>query len=84
MSDVKETIAAALHPHVDDSEFVREVAATTVLSALTERGFVVVPVEPTEEMLNALYGRSLPKLVRESACSDYRAMIRAAKKEDGE
>lgn len=70
--------------------FVNEVARAALKAHaewLEEQGLVVVPAEPTETMIAALNGGSLPfgfstKIVQQESVGIWQAMIAAAQQED--
>lgn len=55
---------------------VMESALTTAIDELTKLGWVIVPVEPTQQMLDAYPSRTIPAKAQRILM--YRAMIRAA------
>jgi hypothetical protein len=69
-------------PHIPCQSRARERQAARVLAALDAVRYAVVPVEPTEAMIEAgSYARSANRKVIDNTRDTYRAMIDAAKSE---
>jgi hypothetical protein len=87
MDDLREVIARGFHEHLSrrdvmqylDNEEDCDGLADAALAAIKEAGFVVVPAEPTEAMVEAGAKDFGGDLVTTRGASDiYRAMIEAA------
>jgi hypothetical protein len=81
MTDIAEIIAAAIRPYMADLPDAG-MAAGDVLTALQKRGFAVVPVVPTEEMVKA-GGASLAQYI-EALSEEERAKLKPRPKRTGE
>lgn len=81
--DIMEVISEALSPYLHDMLTLEacQRAPRDVLTALEQAGYVVVPVEPTEEMIDAGTGVALERGLGETDDADvatiHRAMLSA-------
>ena len=89
----EEVIARAIHDLFDPYDKAAAEVTSRILSALKSAGLVVVPEEPTREIIDQAFppapkwnSTTLSTKLREHAVeiymNDYRAMIRAANKEE--
>jgi predicted CoA-binding protein len=78
------TLIEAIASHIHATAFVADAdaAAQAALTAMAEAGYAVVPVEPTEAMVeagnNALCDNGVDDIQDDDALAAYRAMISAA------